>query len=290
MANRYIPFGYDVTDGEVRIVERESEIVKNVYALYIQGLTLIEIADRLNMLTISYASDGRAWDKNIVKRMLENKKYVGDKGYPVIISAETAELAQKSKELRYKQPSQEERCRVDAYRAKSQCGICGSHMVRQHAGSGAKRKIYWKCSNAECNGHRHVLNEKRFNTAIADLLNDVSEDLTIIELETEKDYEKDISVVHANNAVAEAMENPKSEIGMVIEKILDLAATKFQLCKAGDNSAITEKIKEIMALYAKKPVADSNTIEKVIRKIRIFPNKDIAVELINGKVLEAKNK
>ena len=77
MANRQIAFGYEIVDGDIRIVEREVEIIRNVYALYIQGLSLVEIANRLNVLPISYANDGRAWDKHMVKRMLENHKYRG---------------------------------------------------------------------------------------------------------------------------------------------------------------------------------------------------------------------
>ena len=77
MANRYIPFGYEIRDGVICIVERETEVVQSVYALYIQGMSLLAIAERLNMLPITYASDGRAWDKHMVKRILENPKYKG---------------------------------------------------------------------------------------------------------------------------------------------------------------------------------------------------------------------
>ena len=79
MANRYIPFGYEITDAEIVIIEREAEVVRNVFSLYVQGNSLKSISDRLNLLPVSYAGDGRLWDKNIVKRILENKKYIGDK-------------------------------------------------------------------------------------------------------------------------------------------------------------------------------------------------------------------
>ena len=73
---RYIPFGYEIFDGEIKIIEREAEVVRNVYSLYVQGLSLKDISERLNQIPITYAGDGRAWDKNIVKRMLENPKYM----------------------------------------------------------------------------------------------------------------------------------------------------------------------------------------------------------------------
>lgn len=73
MANRYIPFGYEIIDAEIVIIEREAEVVRNVFSLYVQGNSLKSISDRLNLLPVSYAGDGRQWDKNIVKRILENK-------------------------------------------------------------------------------------------------------------------------------------------------------------------------------------------------------------------------
>lgn len=108
MANRYVSFGYEITDGRICVIPNEAEVVRNIYALYIQGLSLLEIANRLNMLTISYANDGRPWNKNIVKRILENKKYTGEDGYPQVISEETARLALECKDKKYTHLSAED--------------------------------------------------------------------------------------------------------------------------------------------------------------------------------------
>lgn len=285
MANRYVPFGYEVIDGVTCIVEREAEVVRNVYALYIQGLSLIKIAGRLNMLSITYASDGREWDKHMVKRMLENPKYIGEKGYPAIITEDIAKLVVECKSKKYIQLSDEDKQRLDAYRAKMRCGVCGSRMVRLHAGSGTIRR-YWKCSNEECVVHRQNFNEKILNSLMADLLNEISEDLTMIETEIVKDYEKNSAVLQAHSELAEKIENPESELEDIITKIMDLAAVKFQLCKEGDNTAVTEKIKEDMAVYAEKTEADGRIIGKIVHKIRIYPNRELVVELINGKELK----
>lgn len=55
MANRYIPFGYEIVDAQVVIIEREAEVVRNVFSLYVQGNSLKTISERLNMMPI--------WDK-----------------------------------------------------------------------------------------------------------------------------------------------------------------------------------------------------------------------------------
>ena len=74
--NRYMPFGYEIADGEIRVIEREVEVVRNIFSLYVQGESLKNIQERLNVVGISYASDGRNWDKNMVKRILFDMLFV----------------------------------------------------------------------------------------------------------------------------------------------------------------------------------------------------------------------
>lgn len=286
MANRYVAFGYEIRDAEICIVERESEVVKNVYAMYIQGMSLLLISERLNMLPITYASDGRAWDKNMVKRILENPKYRGDKGYPVIISEEIANKALECKSKKYTHQNEEDKERLDAYRTKAICGVCGRNMIRMHTGSGSRRRLYWKCSNEECDGHSKNFNEKNLNGIVTRILNEIAEDLTLVDVSTIRDYEKDSSVIQAHSELIETMENPDSEMEDTISKIMNLASVKFNLCKTADNTAVTEKIKRNMAMYPQKTIADGKIIESVVRRIKIYPNKRLAVELINGKEFE----
>lgn len=122
------------------------------------------------------------------------------------------------------------------------------------------------------------------------MLNDVSENLTKVEIGITKDYEKEQSIFYAHNELAGIINNPNAEIDNVIEKIMNLASAKFKACKAGDNTALSTKIKESLALYPKSIIADGNVIEKVIKRIRIHPNKEIVVEFINGKEIERRER
>ena len=45
MANRYIPFGYEIMDAKIVIIEREAEVVRNVFSLYVQGHSLKTITE-----------------------------------------------------------------------------------------------------------------------------------------------------------------------------------------------------------------------------------------------------
>ena len=289
MSIRFIPFGYEISDAEVKIVEREAEVIRNIFSLYVQGLSLKTISERLNLLPISYTEDGRSWDKNIVKRILENPKYIGDKDYPVIIPPETARMALEVKEKKCACVGDDDKCRTDAYRDRARCAVCGSRMGRQHSGSAKRKRTYWKCNNTECIGHKHVLNEKDLNSVVADILNDISDNLETIKVDTYKNFDKDESILYAENALYEAMENSEADASEVIEKMLELASAKFNRCMSGDYSAITKKIELSMAVYPHKEIADGNIINDVIKTIKISPDKTITVELINGKEFIREN-
>ena len=288
MANRYIPFGYEISDAEVRIVEREAEVVRNIFSLYVQGLSLKTISERLNLLTISYAGDGRAWDKNIVKRIIENPKYTGYKDYPVIIPQETADLALACKKQRCTDIDEKDKCRLDAYRDKTRCSVCGSRMMRLHSNGGKRKKTYWKCIDKNCEGHNHVLNEKIFDYIVAELLNSISDDFEMLTVDVEKSFDKDEEIVRSSKAVNEMMDDPEADSNEIIGKMLELASMKFKRCPNADNSAVTKKIEKCMAIYSHQPIADGKIINEVIRKIRIAPDKTMTIELINGKEFERR--
>ena len=288
MANKYIPFGYEVSNGTIIIIEREAEVVRNIYSLYVQGCSLKNISERLNLLTISYAGDGRAWDKNMVKRILENPRYTGEKEYPVILPKETAELVLKRKNEKYVAQSDTQKKLRDEYREKVRCSVCGSKMMRQHAGGRGKSRLYWKCTNHNCVESRHGLNETILDSLMAQALNDISLNTDLINIEVTKGYEKSSEILTANNEVMNLMSNPECETEYAIEKIMNLAIKKFAECKKADNSAVTETIKRDLAMYAVKPEPDGETIGKIVDKIFVSYQKMISVRLINGKEIERK--
>ena len=48
-----------------------------------------EIARQMSINQISYNGITFDWNKNMVKRILENEKYLGKDGYPALIDSET---------------------------------------------------------------------------------------------------------------------------------------------------------------------------------------------------------
>ena len=99
--NRHIPFGYRIERGEYVPHDAEAATVCAVFASYLAGDGYTTITRALNAGTVTY-SDGATWNKHMVKRMLENRRYVGDTRYPMII---TAEVFAAANALRASKPS-----------------------------------------------------------------------------------------------------------------------------------------------------------------------------------------
>ena len=80
--NRRIPFGYVMIKGEIRADPVEISAVIKVFNEYIAGNGLTAIAKMLEADGIPYyKGESAIWNKNIVKRIIENRRYIGDEIY-----------------------------------------------------------------------------------------------------------------------------------------------------------------------------------------------------------------
>ena len=104
LKNRNIPFGYCVINGKYAINEIEAQAVHEIFENYINGKSLKTIAAEMK---IPYNSGKATWNKNMVARVLENRRYIGENGYPRIISNEKFNLAIqiKSERCTYRKPA-----------------------------------------------------------------------------------------------------------------------------------------------------------------------------------------
>ena len=92
MGNRKQPFGYRMTLGEITIQPEEAELVRFIFQGYSTGATLGELTKALCRQEIPYY-EGRTWNKNMVSRILEDSRYIGEKGYPALIEPEQLRTA-----------------------------------------------------------------------------------------------------------------------------------------------------------------------------------------------------
>ena len=99
--NRRIPFGYQMKNGEIVTEPKEMYAVSKIFADYLKGKSLLEISRSIQEEKIPYhPGEDLSWNKNMVKRILENEKYLGNDAYPQIISADIFHRANNKKTIK----------------------------------------------------------------------------------------------------------------------------------------------------------------------------------------------
>jgi Recombinase. len=70
--------GYTCANGEIIIVPDQAEVVRKIFDLYLQGLSLGQLKSYLESQGIRTVTGKEIWDTKTIQRMLTNEKYKGD--------------------------------------------------------------------------------------------------------------------------------------------------------------------------------------------------------------------
>lgn len=93
MNKRRQPFGYQICGGRVAVKCSEADIVKYIFRAYIGGASFNDIKLGLMKQQVSYDGD-KAWNKNMIARILGDRRYVGTDVYPQILLCKEFEAAE----------------------------------------------------------------------------------------------------------------------------------------------------------------------------------------------------
>jgi len=93
MSIRRQPFGYQICGGRISVNSSEADIVKYIFRAYIGGASFNDIKSSLLNQPVAYDVD-KAWNKNMMARILGDRRYVGTDVYPQILLCEDFEAAE----------------------------------------------------------------------------------------------------------------------------------------------------------------------------------------------------
>lgn len=172
--------GYTCVDGEIVIVPEQAEVVRNIFDLYLQGLSLGQIKAYLESQGIKTVTGKETWDAKTIQRMLTNEKYKGDtmlqktftedfmtgkksknigqrnryyvKGsHPATVSAEVFDKVQEEMAKRSRFVNREDGTIETSGRKYSGKYILGNLLVCEDCGASYRRrtergKVVWRCA------------------------------------------------------------------------------------------------------------------------------------------------
>ena len=111
MGNRKQPFGYQMALGEIVIQDSEAKMVQEIFCRYIAGESLRELTEKLRHQDVPY-DEGRLWNKNMVARILADRRYIGEQGHPKLVDAERFYIANEKRAKKPRLPRKTEAQKV----------------------------------------------------------------------------------------------------------------------------------------------------------------------------------
>lgn len=281
---RKIPFGYVMKNGEILCCPTESAAVKEIFRLYSEGMAYSKIADEMMLRGIPYHKHTNQWNKHMVKRILENERYLGEREYPSIIESETfmhIQLIRGDKNTYTPCPDY-----IKPIREKAVCGVCGGRMVRD---TRASSKVRWYCQTEGCANRRYIGDEDT-HTALTGRLNALAQkpDLFVWPL-PQQAGELTLEAARIQNEVIRELN--KAEPGVEYIKMLILACAAEKYSGLPDYTPY-HQMQILRERITDRPMDDelrNEILRTAVQEIR-FTGGGLELRLINGKTLEANGK
>ena len=277
--NRNIPFGYIMQKGEIIAEPTVNQAVKDIFKLYLDGKSMSELARQMSISQISYNGITFDWNKNMVKRILENEKYLGKDGYPVLIDSETfyrANARKKSKATSVNEISEE----LKIIRNLSYCTECG-HRLSRFGGNTQTDK--WDCRNPECSRFNYRLTDNMIKDILLHILNAVIANPDLLDTDSEiSGYTPNIKVKCQQNEINRLMDNPQIDTEKAKTEILKLAELKYECCTYDEGPQKTEYLKELLSGKEQLNIIDYDLLKSCVSRILIGHFYTVEIEFING--------
>ena len=277
--NRVIPFGYCMRNGEITAEPKEVYAVSTIFSEYLKGGSLLQIAKLMETEKIRYTADSDKWNKNMVKRIMENEKYLGNDKYPRIIGEN---IFKQANEKRVRKAAALNLICDDLkeIRRITYCAECGGKLFRKTNGKGRE---YWNCSNQGCFKFEYRLTDQMINGAVLTALNSAIANPSLIECESEiSAYSPTSDILRQQNEISRMTDSPQVDFEKVKAEIFRLAEIKYERCTYSDKPQKTAKLISLLKNHNQLNTLDIGLFKSCINKILISRFCTIEVEFING--------
>ena len=277
--NRVILFGYCMKNGEITTEPKEVYAVEEIFREYLNGSSFLQIAKLMESEKIRYSEDSDRWNKNMVKRIIENEKYLGTDKYPQIIDEETFKTANE-KRVRKATTFNSICDDLQEIRKVTYCLECGEKLFRRTNGKGRE---YWNCGNPDCFKYEYRLTDQMIIGAVLTVLNTAIANPSLIENSGEISvYSPTVDVIRKQNEINQMTDSLQMDFDRVKAEIFKLAEMKYDCCTYNDSPQKAAEIKALLKNHEQLNTLDIGLFKACVSRIWISHFCTIEVELING--------
>ncbi len=286
MKNRRFPYGYEMQKGEIQICKAEKNILAEIFNSYINGNNLKEIADNLTIRKIEYLPDECGWNKSRIKRIIEDRRYLGDERYPQLIQEEIFNKANNIKQIRRTTKNYVVTAENKPVVHLARCAECGAHLyhITDTRYTDSER---WYCKTDEC--------KLNIRLTISDLLKDITELLNKVisnqELIQYSEYEASsdpsIEIMRMENDIERLLEQTEFDKDKLQNLILECAEKKYSYDKSTQH--ITDRLKADFEKSSPLSAFSMDLFEKTVSTVLIDKLGSVSIKLKNGNIIGKEN-
>ena len=273
---RKTPFGYMIQDGETIPCPAEADAVRSIFTSYLAGASYARIAEAMSKGGIPYHRHTPQWNKHMVKRILENGKYLGTDIYPRLVSDEdflAVQLQREDKTDYAPCPAG-----LNPIREKAVCAVCGGRITRNTKSHGRPR---WVCENPDCGTIVHVSDEA-IQERVSDRLRQLAEAPALLPQPSTPATAPSTDAIRIQNEINLCFN--RADINAGYMKALIFAAAAEQYAVLPDLTPIHE-MEELRDRLETNPASDDDLREllaKAVKAVHIGGQDYIELELTNG--------
>lgn len=282
MKNRRFPYGYEMQNGVIAISAKEADTVKRIFREYLNGDNLKIIAERLTEKQVEFLPGEYGWNKNRIKRMIEDKRYIGDNFYPAIVDEDVFKRANAEKNNRRTNAEPIITTEKKILVHKVQCANCENKLFH-NTNSKLKNSELWYCKNKDCKFSVYM--------TVAELEHEITEILNLLIStpkfteyeETDIQTEPSLEIIRMENEIERQLESIDFDKNEIQNMILQCAAKKYDECKSVRH--ITERLKADFEQSSPLSAFNAELFDRTVTAITIDKDKKVCLKLKNNKII-----
>ena len=282
MKNRRFPYGYEMQNGLIVICLKEADTVKQIFSQYLNGENLKNIAERLTENQIEFLPGEYNWNKSRIKRMIEDKRYIGGDNYPTIIDKNTFQRANVEKNNRIRNINPVITSEKKLLTNKVICSNCGRRLFH-NTDSRLKNSEKWFCKNEGCKFSVYM--------TVAELEHEITEILNLLILQpglveyegTDISAEPSIEIIRMENEIERQLESIDFDKNEIQNMILQCATKKYDAYKGVRH--ITDRLKADFEQSSPLSAFNTRLFDRTVSAITIDKDKKVCLKLKNNKII-----
>lgn len=274
--NRKLPFGYEIREGAVVLRPNEAEMVRWIYQQYIAGLSYETLTQKLCQQPVPYLP-GKAWNKNMVARILADNRYLGAAQFPQVIEPQLYQTVRER--IPSKISAKKKSKTAGTIQRLAVCGICGARVVREPCSHGKER---WQCPT--CKAITTKATDQRLKSGVEWVVKYLIRFPRMVVRETENNSDNESLNPEKETAFRELLDTPNFDEVLANQMALDLAMARFDILDSVGYES--RRIQYVLEQIDTEKEFNTDLIQKIADAVLIQPDGKVSLQLKNGQIID----